>query len=113
MRFEEVGKLIVDPDIISDMPRYVKLTKEYKDKEEIVNAYHDYKNVLDNLKSSFEMLSAETDPDFKEMAKAEIKQLETEKEDWEEKIKWMLIPKDPEDDKNCLLYTSPSPRDLP
>ncbi len=103
MRFEEVGKLIVDPDIISDMPKYVKLTKEYKDKEVMVEAYEAYKSVIDNLSSSYEMLSEETDADFKEMAKAEIKDLEIQKEEWEEKIKWMLIPKDPEDDKNAII----------
>lgn len=103
IRFEEVGKLITDPEIISDMKRYVKLNKEYKDKEEIVKAYDAYKNVLDNLASSMEMLSEESDPEFKEMAKLEIKDLESQKEDWEEKIKWMLIPKDPEDDKNAIV----------
>lgn len=103
IRFEEVGKLITDPEIISDMSRYVKLNKEYKDKEEMVKAYDAYKNVLDNLSSSLEMLSEENDPEFREMAKMEIKSLEEQKEDWEEKIKWMLIPKDPEDDKNAIV----------
>ncbi|MCB9189697.1 MAG: peptide chain release factor 1 [Flavobacteriales bacterium] len=103
IRFEEVGKMITDPDIIADMKKYVKLNKEYKDKEEIVQAYDTYRNVLDNLKSSISMLSEETDPDFREMAKMEIKDLEERKEDWEEKIKWMLIPKDPEDDKNAIV----------
>lgn len=103
IRFEEVGKLITDPEIISDMKRYVKLNKEYKDKEVIVKAYDAYKNVLDNLDSSMEMLGQETDPEFKEMAKIEIKDLESQKEEWEEKIKWMLIPKDPEDDKNAIV----------
>lgn len=103
IRFEEVGKLITDPEIISDMKRYVKLNKEYKDKEVIVKAYDAYKNVLDNLDSSMEMLGQETDPEFKEMAKMEIKDLESQKEEWEEKIKWMLIPKDPEDDKNAIV----------
>lgn len=103
IRFEEVGKMITDPDIIADMKKYVKLNKEYKDKEEIVQAYDTYRNVLDNLKSSISMLSEETDPDFREMAKMEIKDLEEQKGDWEEKIKWMLIPKDPEDDKNAIV----------
>jgi peptide chain release factor 1 len=103
IRFEEVGKMIVDPEIISDMKRYVKLNKEYKDKEVIVEAYDAYKNVLDNLSSSLEMLGKESDPEFREMAKMEIKELEVQKEDWEEKIKWMLIPKDPEDDKNAIV----------
>ncbi|MCB9196193.1 MAG: peptide chain release factor 1 [Flavobacteriales bacterium] len=103
IRFEEVGKLITDPEIISDMQRYVKLNKEYKDKEEMVHAYDAYKNVLDNLKSSQEMLATESDADFREMAKVEIKSLEQQKEEWEEKIKWMLIPKDPEDDRNAMV----------
>ena len=58
-RFVEVGNLIVDPDIISDMPRYVKLNKEYKELEEIVTVYVGYKNVLDNLASAKEMLATE------------------------------------------------------
>ena len=52
IRFIEVGKLIVDPDIIADMKRYVKLNKEYKDLEEIVAVYKEYKNLIDNLTSS-------------------------------------------------------------
>ncbi len=103
IRFEEVGKLITDPEIISDMSRYVKLNKEYKDKEEIVKAYEAYKNVLDNIDSSQAMLGEENDPEFREMAKMEIKELEEQRTEWEEKIKWMLIPKDPEDDKNAIV----------
>ena len=75
-RFVEVGKMIVDPDIISDMDRYVKLNKEYKDLEEIDRVYKEYKNLLDNLKSSKELLEVETDPEMREMAKAEIDDLE-------------------------------------
>ena len=59
-RFVEVGKMITDPDIISDMDRYVKLNKEYRDLEEVDNAYKTYKNILDNLKSSKELLDVET-----------------------------------------------------
>ena len=65
MRFDEVSQKIVDPDIIADMDRYVKLNKEYKELEEIVKAYKKYKNVLDNIETSKEMLS---DPEMKEMA---------------------------------------------
>ncbi|MFT5599886.1 MAG: peptide chain release factor 1 [Flavobacteriales bacterium] len=103
IRFEEVGKLITDPDIISDMKRYVQLTKEYKDKEVIVNAYHEYKSVIENITSSKEMLQSESDPDFKEMAKMEISDLEKRKMELDEDIKWMLIPQDPEDDKNAIV----------
>ncbi len=102
-RFKEVGQLIVDPDIISDMPRYVKLNKEYKELEDVDKMYHEYKNVLENIESSKEMLDAEKDPEMREMAKMELDELESERPGMEEEIKTMLIPKDPEDDKNVII----------
>lgn len=102
-RFAEVGTLIVDPDIISDMSRYVKLNKEYKDLEEIVGVYKEYKNVLENLENAKAMLSGEEDPEMREMAKMEIDELENKKPVLEEQIKLLLIPKDPEDDKNAII----------
>jgi peptide chain release factor 1 len=102
-RFVEVGKMITDPEIISDMDRYVKLNKEYRDLEEVDNAYKAYKNVLDNLKSSKELLDVETDPEMREMAKMEINELEQQRPVIEEEIKVLLIPKDPEDDKNAII----------
>ena len=102
-RFEEVGQLMVQPDIMSDMDNYTKLSKEYKDLEKIVEIYKEYKNVLSNLKSAKEVLQKEKDPEFREMAKMEIEELEPEKERLEEVIKQMLIPKDPTDSKNAIL----------
>lgn len=102
-RFVEVGRLIVDPDIISDMPRYVKLNKEYKELEDVVRIYKEYKNILDNIKSSKELLAAETDAEMREMAKMELDELEHKRPDLEGEIRMMLIPKDPEDDKNVIL----------
>lgn len=102
-RFVEVGKMITDPDIISDMERYVKLNKEYRDLEEVDQAYKNYKNILDNLKSAKELLEVETDSEMRELAKAEIDELEQKKPLVEEDIKVLLIPKDPEDDKNAIL----------
>jgi peptide chain release factor 1 len=102
-RFVEVGKMITDPDIISDMDRYVKLNKEYRDLEEVDGAYKAYKNVLDNLKSARELLEAEKDPEMREMAKMEIDELEQKRPQMEEDIKMLLIPKDPEDDKNAII----------
>ncbi len=102
-RYIEVSTLIVDPDIIGDMKRYVKLNKEYKDLEEIVAVYHEYKNVLENINSSKLILKEETDADFKEMAKVELEELEKRKIVLEEEIKIMLIPKDPEDTKNVII----------
>jgi peptide chain release factor 1 len=76
-RFVEVGTMITDPDIISDMERYVKLNKEYRDLESLDEMYKTYKNVLENLSSSKAMLEVETDPEMREMAKMEIDELET------------------------------------
>lgn len=102
-RFLEVGTKIVDPEIVSDMDRYVKLNKEYRDLEEIDTIYKEYKNLLDNIKSSREMLQIETDPEMREMAKMEIDELEQRRPEMEEEIKVLLIPKDPEDDKNAIM----------
>ncbi len=102
-RFKEVSQLITDPAIIADMKRYIQLNKEYKDLEEIVEAYHEYKNVIDNIKSSKEILSNEKDEEFREMAKMELEELSERKEDLEEKIKIMLVPSDPQDGKNAIV----------
>lgn len=102
-RFIEVGNLITDPDIIADMPRYVKLNKEYKDLEIIDQTYKKYNNLIANLESSRVLLEEETDPEMREMAKLEIEELETLRTPMEEEIKIMLIPKDPEDDKNAII----------
>jgi peptide chain release factor 1 len=103
IRFEEVGQKIVDPDIIADMDRYVKLNKEYKDLEVIVDAYKKYKNVIDNIESSKQMLSETSDPEMKEMAQMELDELIPQKEELDEEIKVLLIPKDPDDDKNVIV----------
>jgi len=102
-RFIEVGKMITDPEIISDMERYIKLNKEYRDLEEIDTAYKNYKNVLDNLKSANDLLESETDPEMRDMAKMEIDELTQQRPEMEEAIKMLLIPKDPEDDKNAIV----------
>jgi len=102
-RWEEVAKLIVDPDVIADMKRYVPLNKEYKDLEVIVTAYEEYKNVLENIDSSKEILSKEKDEEFREMAKMELDELGTRKDELEEEIKLLLIPKDPDDAKDVVV----------
>ena len=86
-RFIEVGKMITDPDIISDMDRFVKLSKEYRDLEEIEDYYKKYANVLANLASGKELLEVETDAEMREMAKEEIDALEQERPLLEEEIK--------------------------
>ena len=103
IRREEVAKLIVDPDVIADMKRYVKLNKEYKDLEPIVRVYQEYKNVIDNIESSKQIIKTEVDAEFKEMAKLELESLESRKSDMDEEIKILLIPKSLEDDKDVII----------
>ena len=103
MRREEVSKLIVDPDVIADMKRYVKLNKEYKELEPITKVYVEYKNVIENIQSSKQIIKTESDPEFKEMARVELETLETRKIEMDEEIKILLIPKSPEDDKDVIM----------
>jgi peptide chain release factor 1 len=102
-RFEEVGQLIVQPDVMSDMSNYTKLSKEYSDLEKIVIQFTTYKNVLANIDSAKGVLDTEKDPEFREMAKMELDELIPQKESLEEEIKQLLIPKDPTDSKNAIL----------
>jgi peptide chain release factor 1 len=85
------------------MKRYVKLNKEYRDLETLDQVYKTYSNLLSNLKSARELLESETDDEMREMAKMEISELDEKKPLLEEEIKVMLIPKDPEDDKNVII----------
>lgn len=101
--WEEIGKQIVDPAVISDMKRYVKLSKEYKSLEGLVEVHAKYKNVLENIDSSNNILKNEKDPEFVEMARAELDELVERKEALEEEIKVLLIPKSPEDAKNAVF----------
>ena len=103
IRFEEVGQMITDPEIISDMKRYIQLNKEYKNLEPIVKAYNEFKQNLDNIKSARQMLEQEKDPEMREMAKLEIEESNELLEKLEEEIQILLIPKDPEDDKNAVM----------
>lgn len=102
-RFEEVGQLIVQPDAMSDMKRYSQLNKEYRDLEKIVAKYDEYILVSSNLKNAKSVLETEKDPEFREMAKEEIETLVPQKEELENELKYMLIPRDPNDSRNVIL----------
>ena len=102
-RFEEVSTLITDPSVIADQQRYVRLTKEYKELEDLMNARKEYANLLGNLAESKDILMNEQDPEMKEMARDEIQLCEARIPELEEQIKMMLVPKDPEDAKNVVL----------
>ncbi len=102
-RFEEVGQLIIQPDAMTDMGKYTKLSKEYKDLEKVVKVFDDYTLVLENLKNTKVILEKEKDPDFREMAKEELDELKDQQVELEKELKKMLIPKDPNDSKDCIL----------
>jgi peptide chain release factor 1 len=88
---------------MADMKSYAKLNKEYKELEKIVKQYEAYLLLLANIESAREVLKTEKDPDFREMAKAELDELEPQVEQMEEVLKQMLIPKDPNDSKDVIL----------
>lgn len=102
-RFIEVGELLNQPDVLSDMKRYVKLNREYKDLQPIIEAYEKYKLALSNITSTKELLSKEKDEEMRDMAKAELEILNNQIPEMEENIKLLLLPTDPEDDKNAVV----------
>ncbi len=102
-RWESIGQQLTDPQVIADMPRYKKLGKEYKDLEKIADVYEEFKNLLSNIELSWQILNNEKDDEFRQMAKADLEELEEKKVKMEEDIKWMLVPKDPEDERNAIL----------
>lgn len=102
-RFEEVGTLITDPAVIADMKRFVKLNKEYRDLEKIVNARNEYKRTVNGITEARLLLDTESDPEMKEMAREELDSCLQQIPVLEEEIKLLLVPADPEDDKNAIV----------
>jgi peptide chain release factor 1 len=103
VRFKEVGELISDPAVIADMKRYVGLNREYSELEPFVKTYKEYKALLENISAAKEILQNEKDEEMKTMAKEELESSEKRREVFEEEIKKMLIPKDPEDSRNAVF----------
>lgn len=103
-RYEELGELLSDPDVVSDTKRFMELSKEEASTRDTVTAYREYKQVLQNIVDAEEMIKESGgDADLEEMAKQELKDAKAEKEEYEEKLKILLLPKDPNDDKNIIL----------
>ena len=102
-RWEEVEAELSNPETINDMKRFAKLNKEYKDLSKIVEQYHIYKNIVSNIETNKDILVNEKDQELREMAKEEQDILLDQKEEKEEEIRLMLIPKDPEDSKNAII----------
>ena len=102
-RFEEISTLITDPSVIADQKRYVRLTKEYKELEDLMSARKEYIQLNANIEEAKKIIATEQDADMREMAREEISQAEERLPVLEEEIKLMLIPADPEDDRNAIL----------
>lgn len=102
-RFEEVSQLLIQPDVASDMKKFKALNKEYKDLDKIVIEYKKFKNILSNIDNAKQVIATEKDEDFREMAKGELDELLPQREEMEDKLKELLIPKDPNDSKDILM----------
>ncbi|MDL2220971.1 peptide chain release factor 1 [Parabacteroides sp. OttesenSCG-928-N08] len=102
-RFEEVSTLITDPEVIADMKRFVKLNKEYRDLEKIVAARNTYIHTLNGIEEAKALLDAEDDPEMREMAREELDSCNNNLPKLEEEIKMLLVPADPQDDKNAIV----------
>ncbi|WP_435133527.1 peptide chain release factor 1 [Formosa sp. A9] len=102
-RFDEVSDLIIQPDIISDQKRYVQLNKEYKDLRALVDKRAEYIELKDNIKEAEEIIADGSDAEMVEMAKMQYDEAKSRIPELEEEIKFMLIPKDPEDSKNAVV----------
>lgn len=102
-RFREISTLITDPAVIADMKRYVKLSKEYKELETLLKATNKYKSLLSGIEEAKLLLETETDEDFRQLAKDTIESNTAAIPSMEEEIKLLLIPEDPEDDRNAVV----------
>ena len=101
-RFDELGVALSNPEIVSDNKKFTQLSKEYRSLEKIVKVRNEYATVMDDINFNTEVL-ASSDDEMREMAKAELPSLIEKKENLEKHIRTMLIPKDPQDEKNCIL----------
>jgi len=102
-RFDEVNDLIIQPDIISDQKRYIQLNKEYKDLKRLVDIGLKYESFISNIEEAKEIIADGTDAEMLEMAKTQMEEAKTQIPELEEEIKFLLIPKDPDDAKNIVM----------
>ena len=101
-RFKNLEEQLADPEIISDQTRFTKVNKEYGKLRPISEAYLTYKDLVDNLEQA-EAMRKDPDPEMREMAQLEYEELRQRKEEMDEEVKIMLIPKDPEDERDIIM----------
>jgi peptide chain release factor 1 len=102
-RFQEVSLLITDPSVIADMKRFVKLNREYRDLEPVVAARKEYIRLQENIAEAKELMANESDPEMRQMAREELDTANERLPQLEEEIKQMLIPADPQDEKDVIM----------
>src|SRR5690554_1488829 len=102
-RFDEVNDLIIQPEVISDQKRYIELNKEYQDLKALMNERSRYIELTDNINEAQEIISDGSDPEMTEMAKMQLEESKESLAELEDKIRIMLVPKDPEDAKNVVM----------
>ncbi len=102
-RFDEIGVALTNPEIVSDNKRFSQLSKDYRKLEKIVEAYKRYRACLDSIDFARDVIQHESDPELKDMAKEDLEKQEAEKEVLETEVRQLLIPKDPQDEKNAII----------
>lgn len=102
-KFELIQEQLSDPEVMGDMERFLKLNKEYKNLEPFVEAHDKLEMMLGNIAECKEIIADGGDPEFVDMAKEDLKKLEADLEPFQEELKFMLIPKDPEDEKDVTV----------
>jgi len=102
-KYDEINVQLSSPELMSDQKKLIELSKKRSDYEDIVNAYNEYQQVTKDISDNQEIVSSDEDEDFKELARAELEELEERKLQLEEEIKVLLIPKDPNDDRNVIM----------
>src|SRR5699024_3248943 len=102
-RYEKLNELLSDPDVISDPNKLREYSKEQSDLQDIVDTYREYKDISEQIDGAKEMQQEETDAEMKEMIQLELEELEPQIPELEEKLKILLLPKDPNDDRNVIM----------
>lgn len=103
IKYEEIGQQMTDPEVIADMKRFVALNKEYKELGPVIVSSDRYRTALSHLQEAKDLLATEKDEELRDIARSEIAELEPEIARLEDEIKLLLIPKDPQDDKNAIM----------
>lgn len=103
IHFDDINQQLSDPELLKDREKVIQLSKERSDLEDIIVCYKKYSQVLNNIKGNKEIIDKEKDSDLIEMAETELEELEVEAVNIEEEIKILLLPRDPNDDKDIIM----------